>query len=91
MQSIADGLPPEISRHIHPKWRKNELDYWANRDSWLVQYENLWVAFAEVAVIASGPSHVEIFHDANESGQHSFVACVSHEHEPARIRRTTFN
>jgi hypothetical protein len=24
MQSLADNLPPEIARQIHPDWRKNE-------------------------------------------------------------------
>jgi len=24
MKSLADGLPPDIARQIHPEWRKNE-------------------------------------------------------------------
>jgi len=28
MKSIADQLPPEISRQLHPDRRKNEAEYW---------------------------------------------------------------
>ena len=37
MKSLADGLPPEIARQIHPDWRKNEAAYWAARDQLLGQ------------------------------------------------------
>jgi len=83
-------LPPEIARQIHPDWWKNEQEYWAHRESLLSQYANLWVAFAQGTVIASGRSPVNVFHEAKESGQHPYVACVGREYEPARIRRTTF-
>ena len=28
MNSLADGLPPQIARQVHPDWRKNEAAYW---------------------------------------------------------------
>ena len=90
MQSIADSLPPEISRAIHPDWRKNEAEYWKTRDSLLANYRDQWIAFAEGAVIASGHSPVEIFHQARQSGKHPYVTCVGREHEPTRMRRATF-
>lgn len=90
MQSIADGLPPDVARQIHPDWRKNEVDYWAARDSLLTQFTDQWIAFADGAVIASGTTPVGIFHQAQQSGKHPFVTCVGHEHEPCRMRRATF-
>ncbi len=54
MQSLADGLPEEVARLIHPDWRKNEADYWTNRDSLLAKYRDQWIALADGAVIASG-------------------------------------
>ena len=90
MQSIADGLPPDVAQQIHPDWRKNECDYWAARDSLLAQYTDQWVAFADGAVIASGTTPVEIFHQAQQSGKHPYVTCVGREHEPCRMRRATF-
>jgi hypothetical protein len=38
MKSLADGLPAEIARQVHPDWRKNEAAYWAVRDQLLAQY-----------------------------------------------------
>src|SRR5207244_6780924 len=38
MKSLADALPPEIARQIHPDWRKNEAAYWAVRDQLLGRY-----------------------------------------------------
>jgi hypothetical protein len=35
MKSLADALPPEFARQIHPDWRKNEAAYWAVRDQLL--------------------------------------------------------
>jgi hypothetical protein len=90
MRSLIEGLPPEIASQIHPDWRKNEVEYWAVRDSLLQQYRDQWVAFADGAVIASGRIPVDVFHDGQASGRHPYVACVGHEYEPARIRRTTF-
>ena len=90
MQSIADGLPSEVAHRIHPDWRKNETDYWAARDQFLVQYPNQWIAFANGKIIASGDSPVDFFHQARQSGKHPFVTCVGHEHEPCRMRRVAF-
>lgn len=40
MNSMADQLPPEIARQIHPDWHKNEATYWAMRDQLLSQYDD---------------------------------------------------
>lgn len=90
MKSIADHLPPEIARQIHPDWRKNEAEYWAVRDQLLPQYQDKWIGFADGAVIASGTSPVAVFHAAEASGRHPFVTCVGRENEPCRMRRTSF-
>ncbi|MEX0712095.1 MAG: hypothetical protein WD278_07075 [Pirellulales bacterium] len=90
MKSIADQLPPEIARQIHPDWRKHEAEYWAVRDQLLSQYQGQWIGFADGAVIASGTSPVEVLHAAQPSGRHPFVICVGREEEPCRIRRSTF-
>ena len=89
MNSIADQLPPEIARQIHPDWRKNEAGYWAMRDQLLSQYQNQWLGFADGAVIASGTSPVAVFHAAEDSGRHPFVTCVGREDEPCRMRRVS--
>src|SRR3954469_8611532 len=90
MRSLADGLPPEIARQIHPDRRKNEADYWAVRDQLLGQYRGQWVGFADGKVIASGSSPVTVFHEAEASGRHPFVISVGREDEPCRIRRAIF-
>jgi hypothetical protein len=90
MRSIADQLPPEIARQLHPDRRKNEAGYWAARDELLGQYEGLWVGFADGKVIASGTSPVSVLHAAEASGLHPFFICVGKEEEPCRIRRTSF-
>lgn len=90
MNSIADQLPPEIARQIHPDWRKNEAAYWAARDQLLTQYKDQWIGFADGAVIASGASPVAVFHAAEASGQNPFVTCVGREDEPCRMRRASF-
>src|ERR1700731_3376976 len=90
MKSLADALPPEIARQIHPDWRKNEAAYWAARDMLLSQYQGQWIGFADGVVIASGSSPVEVLHAAQQSGRHPFVICVGREEEPCRIRRCTF-
>jgi hypothetical protein len=90
MKSIADQLPPEIARQIHPDRRKNEADYWAVRDQLLDQYRGQWVGFADGRVIASGGSPVTVFHAAEASGRHPFFVCVGREEEPCRIRRVAF-
>lgn len=90
MKSIADQLPPEIARQIHPDWRKNEAEYWAVRDQPLNQYQGQWIGFADGTVIASGTSPVAVFHAAEASGRHPFFTCVGREDEPCRMRRTSF-
>lgn len=87
MNSIADLLPPEIARQIHPDRRRNEARYWAARDKLLDQYRDQWVGFADGAVIASGTSPVTVFHAAEASGRHPFLVCVGNEQQPCRIRR----
>jgi len=90
MESLIKGLPPEIASRIHPDWQKNEAEYWVQRDGFLSKYADQWVGFADGKVIVSGTSPVEVFHAAQSSGQHPFVTCVGHEHEPNRIRRVSF-
>ena len=90
MKSIADQLPPEIARQIHPDRRKNEAGYWAVREQLLEQFRNKWIGFADGVVIASGTSPVAVFHAAETSGQNPFFICVGREEEPSRIRRVTF-
>ena len=90
MNSMADGLPPEIAGQIHPDWRKNEADYWGVRDQLLNNYRYQWIGFAEGSVIATGRIPVEVFHRALEIAPHAFFTCVGHEHEPCMIRRNSF-
>src|SRR5271154_5704715 len=87
MKSLADELPPEIARQIHPDWRKNEAGYWAVHDQLLSQYHGQWIGFADGAVIASGTSPVTVFHAAEATGRNPFVTCVGREDEPTRMRR----
>jgi hypothetical protein len=91
MNSLADALPPDIARQIHPDWRKNEAAYWAIRDQLLPQYQDQWIGFADGAVIASGTSPVAVFHAAEASGRNPFVTCVGHEDQPTRMRRASFS
>lgn len=90
MKSIADELPPEIARQIHPDWRKNEAAYWAARDQLVDRYRDQWVAFANGTVLASSKSPVEILRAAQQSGCHPFVTCVGREDAPCRMRRASF-
>ena len=90
MKSLADALPPEVARQIHPDWLKNEAAYWTVRDQLLSHYQNQWIGFADGAVIASGTSPVAVFHAAEASGRNPFVTCVGHEDEPTRMRRVSF-
>ena len=90
MKNIADQLPPEIARQIHPERRKNEVEYWTARDQLLEQYRGQWIGFADGGVIASGTSPVTVFHAAEASGRHPFFICVGREDEPCRIRRVTY-
>ena len=87
MKSLADQLPSQIARQIHPDWRTNEEAYWNARDRLLGQYQGKWIGFADGAVIASGISPVAVFHAAEASGRHPFVTCVGKEDEPCRMRR----
>ena len=91
MKSIADQLPPEIARQIHPDRRKNEAAYWAVRDQLLDQYRGQWIGFADGKVIASGNSPVAVFHEAEATGRNPFVICVGREDEPTRMRRVSFS
>lgn len=65
MNSLADGLPPEIAHQVHPAWRKNEADYWLVSDQLLGQYKDQWVGFADGRVVASGTRPVVVFHAAH--------------------------
>jgi hypothetical protein len=86
MKSLLEGLPAEIVQRIHPAWKKNEAEYWANRDVLLPRYRDQWIGYADGRVIASGSSAVEVLHAAQASGLHPFVTCVGREHEPSRGR-----
>jgi U32 family peptidase len=90
MKSLADELPPEIAKQIHPEWRKNEADYWAVREELLEKYRDRWIGFAGGEVIAVGTSPVFVFHAAEDSGRNPFVTCVGRENEPCRVRRSSF-
>lgn len=90
MKSLADGLPPEIAKQIHPDRLKNEAAYWLKRDQLLDEYHGQWIGFADGQVIASGTRPVTVFHVAESSGKHPFFICVGREHEPSRIRRVAY-
>jgi hypothetical protein len=90
MKSIAERLPPEIAKLIHPDRRKNEVEYWAVRDQLLNQYQGQWISFANGKVIASGTSPVAVFDAAEATGLHPFFICVGREEEPCRIRRVSY-
>jgi hypothetical protein len=91
MRSLADGLPPDIARQIHPDWRKNEAAYWGVRDKLLHQYQGQWIGFADGAVLVAAPTPLEVFLALQQSGRHPFVIRVGHEDEPwYRIRRVSF-
>jgi hypothetical protein len=91
MKSLADGLPPEIARQIHPDWHKNEAGYWTVRDSLLPDYRDKWIAFADGAVIAVACTPLEVFLAVKASEHHPFVIRVGHEGEPwYRVRRVSF-
>lgn len=90
MQPIAERLPPDIARQVHPDRRKNESAYWAVRDQLLAQYEGQWIGFADGRVVASGASPVAVFQSAEATGLHPFFICVGKEEEPCRIRRAAF-
>ncbi len=92
MKSLANGLPPEIARQVHPDWRKNEQAYWGVRDGLLPRYNNQWIAFADGAVIAAASAPLDVFLAIQSSGLHPFVIRVGHEEAPwYRIRRASFS
>lgn len=90
MKSLADGLPPDIAKQLHPDLLRNEAEYWAVRDQLLSRYQDQWIGFADGQVVASGRSPVEVLHAAQKTGRHPFFICVGKEDEPTRIRRATF-
>jgi hypothetical protein len=90
MKSIADGLPPELAKMVHPDWRKNEEEYWHVRDSLLSQYQGKWIGFADGKIVAEGTIPVNVFHAAMNTGLHPYYTCVGHEHEPCMFRRAVF-
>jgi hypothetical protein len=90
MSSLADGLPPDIARQVHPDWRKNEAAYWAVRDQLLGQYQGQWIGFANGRVVATGTRPVAVFHAAHQAAEHPFIICVGREDEPYRMRRAAF-
>jgi hypothetical protein len=89
VNSLADGLSPEIAQQIHPDWRRNEASYWLGRDRLLEEYRSRWIGAADGSIIASGSSPVRVFHQAQASGLHPFVTCVGQENEPTRMRRSS--
>jgi hypothetical protein len=90
MKSLADGLPPEIARQVHPHWRKNEAAYWLMRDRLLGQYQGQWIGFADGKVIAAGTRPVVVFHAAHHAAEHPYIVCVGREDKPYRMRRASF-
>ena len=90
MKNIADQLPPEIAKQLHPARRKNEQEYWAARDQLLAQFQGQWIGFADGRVVASGSSPVTVFHAAEATGLLPFFICVGREDQPCRIRRAVF-
>lgn len=91
MKSLADALPPEIARQVHPDWRKNEAHYWTMRDQLLDQYQGRWIAFADGAISAAADTPLDVFLAIRQSALHPFIIRVGYENEPwYRIRRTSF-
>src|SRR3954452_21277280 len=88
MKSLADALPAEVARQIHPDWRKNEAAYWAVRDQLLGPYQGQWIGFANGVVVASGSRPVLVFQAARQAADHPYVICVGREDQPYRMRRS---
>jgi hypothetical protein len=92
MKSLANELPPEIARQVHPDWRKNEQAYWGARESLVTLHRDQWIAFADGAVVAVASTPLEVFLAIQHSTAHPFVIRVGHENEPwYRIRRASFS
>jgi hypothetical protein len=87
MNSLADGLPPEIASQVHPDWRKNEADDWAVRDKLLGQYQGQWIGFSDGKVVASGARPVSVSHAALAAHKHPFIICLGRENQQYRMRR----
>ncbi|HET6880545.1 MAG TPA: hypothetical protein VFI31_10345, partial [Pirellulales bacterium] len=91
MNDPVSQLPPDIAMQIDPAWRKNQADYWSERERLHAQHEGQWIGFANGKVVVSGTSPVAVFHAAEATAHSPFVTCVGKEDEPCRIRRSTFN
>jgi predicted aspartyl protease len=89
-KSLADGLPPEIAKQLHPDWYRNEAEYWSVRESLLNQFENQWIAFADGKVIAFDKRPSNVFREARQKASHPFVTCVGREEIGFRMRRSVF-
>ena len=89
-KSLAEGLPPEMAKQLHPDWYKNEADYWAVRDTLLEQYRNLWIAFSDGRVVAANQRPSLLFREARDKTSHPYVACVGREEVGLRMRRSVF-
>ena len=90
MQSLADGLPPDVLAEIPKAWFDNEREYWKVQPEILARYGGQWIAFADGQVIVSGPNPVDVLHEASASGRHPYFARVGAEYEPTRMRRAVF-
>jgi hypothetical protein len=87
MASLLNGFPADVSRQVHPDWRKNEAEYWLERDRLLVQYRDQWIAFANGRVIVSSSNPLEVLEAAQKCQEHPFLTRVGHEKEPSfRVR-----
>jgi predicted aspartyl protease len=91
MSSMADGLPSEIARHVHPDWRQNEMAYWEVREQLLDQYQGKWIGFADGKVVATGARPVVVLHASRQVAAHPYVTCVGKEDQPFRVRRAAFS
>lgn len=89
-RSLAEGLPPDVAKQLHPDWYKNEADYWAVRETLLAKYENTWVAFSNGAVISADKRPSKVSSEARQITAHPFITCVGREHIGLRMRRSSF-
>lgn len=80
MKSLADELPPELLKYVHPDFWANEKRYWEVRDSLLAEYGGRWVAFADGAVVAAGPNWYAVL--TATRGRTAFVTCCGAEDTP---------
>ena len=53
MKNIADQLPPDIARQLHPDRRKNESDYWVICSSSLA-------SLLVIGLLARSPNEADI-------------------------------